>query len=598
MKSRLLLSLTLVGATYCVSASNSGGRPNVIIVVADDQGYGDLACLGNEIIKTPNLDKFYSQSVRLTDFHVSPTSAPSRSSIMTGRYADRVGVWHTIGGRSILFDDEVTMPEVMSEAGYTTGIFGKWHLGDSYPYRPEDRGFDEVVVHGGGGVGQAPDYWGNDYFSDTYRHNGKYEKYDGYCTDVFFSEAINFIRANKDNPFFCYLAPNAPHGPVNVPAEYHKLYMGDERLTPEQQRFYGMITNIDDNFETLRRELKRLKIEDNTILIYMTDNGTAYGYCSVDGREYGYSGGMRGQKATPWEGGHRVPMFVRYPDGGIKGGRDIDELTAHIDMLPTIANLCGVSLDNHPKKLDGVSLANILRGEESKLNPRTVITDSQRRQNLVKWNGTAVMRDKWRLIDGVELYNVESDPMQQDDVAAQYPEVVRSLTCDYDSWWDELVEQGVNLRYAYTNIGGEENPVCISSHDMAAEDASAHNHNGVLLAKNPLGNYKIEVLKKGRYKVEMCRYPKESNLKFNSQVEAIPASIELENGSPASVVVDFDFCEINFSKYTIRKSVDMDSSSVDFILDLEPGHYDMDSFFATKSGVKYPIYYIYFTLLE
>ena len=195
-------------------------KPNVVFVLTDDQGYGDLGCHGNTIVKTPNIDRFYDESMRLTDYHVGPTCAPTRAGLLTGHYANSTGVWHTIGGRSLLRKDEYTMANMFSDAGYQTGLFGKWHLGDSYPFRPEDRGFREVVRHGGGGVGNTPDYWENDYFDDTYCANGVWTKYPGYCTDVWFDLGIDFIQRHKDKPFFCYIATNAPHVPHIVDPGY------------------------------------------------------------------------------------------------------------------------------------------------------------------------------------------------------------------------------------------------------------------------------------------------------------------------------------------------------------------------------------------
>ncbi|MHC4214116.1 MAG: sulfatase-like hydrolase/transferase, partial [Planctomycetota bacterium] len=250
-----------------------GRGPNVVLVITDDQGYGDLSCHGNKILKTPNLDKLYSQSTRLRDFHVNPTCSPTRAALMTGRYCNRTGVWHTIMGRSLLRKDEVTMADVFRDSGYRTGIFGKWHLGDNYPFRPMDRGFDDVLVHRGGGIGNTQDYWGNDYFDDSYFRNSKPEKFEGYCTDVWFAEAMKFIEANKDRPFFCYLTTNAPHGPFRVPEKYSQPYKNKGIVA----NFYGMIANIDENFGRLEAKLKELELDDDTILIFMTDNGTAAG---------------------------------------------------------------------------------------------------------------------------------------------------------------------------------------------------------------------------------------------------------------------------------------------------------------------------------
>ena len=270
----LFFILLTVTPIIVVHGADLTGRPNIVIILTDDQGYGDVACLGNKEIKTPAMDRLYADSVRLTNFHVDPTCSPTRSALMTGRYSSRTGVWHTIMGRSIMHPDEVTIAEIFAQGGYRTGCFGKWHLGDNFPCRPQDQGFHEVLVNGGGGVTQTPDYWGNDYFDDTYWHNGKPTKQTGYCTDVFFNGAMRFIEKNKNRPFFCYIPTNAAHGPFLVAKKYSEPYKKMGIASPRAE-FYGMITNIDENLARLRKKLKSLGLEENTILIFMTDNGTA-----------------------------------------------------------------------------------------------------------------------------------------------------------------------------------------------------------------------------------------------------------------------------------------------------------------------------------
>jgi arylsulfatase A-like enzyme len=208
------------------SATAPHSRPNIVFVITDDQGYGDLGCHGNPVIQTPNIDALYRESVRLTDFHVGPTCAPTRAGLLTGHFHNSTGVWHTIGGRSLLRRDEWSLATAFSEGGYATGLFGKWHLGDNAPYRPQDRGFQTVVAHGGGGVGQTPDYWGNSYQDDTYAVNGEWTPFEGYCTDIWFNEALTFIDANRDRPFFCYISTNAPHSPYIVDEAYSERYAG------------------------------------------------------------------------------------------------------------------------------------------------------------------------------------------------------------------------------------------------------------------------------------------------------------------------------------------------------------------------------------
>lgn len=385
-------------------------KPNVILVITDDQGYGDVGALGNKVIKTPNIDNFYKESYHLTDFHVGPTCAPTRSGLMTGRYANSTGVWHTVGGWSLLREEEKTLADIFTEAGYKTGAFGKWHLGDNYPFRAHDRGFQETVMHYGGGVQQTPDYWNNNYFDDTYFKNGVPQKYQGYCTDVFFNEATKFIEAANGQPFFAYIATNAPHGPYNVPLKYYNLYkdLSNTVLADTQKRFYGMITNVDDNFGKLRKKLKELNIADNTILIFMTDNGTSAGYYNKKGKVTGYNADMRGTKGSEYEGGHRVPFFIHWKNGNIKTAKDINLLTAQLDIMPTLADLCGIKLPKNHRKINEQSLVKILKGEE-KENNRMLVTDSQRLNYPKKWRKSSVMQNKWRLVNGKELYNIEND---------------------------------------------------------------------------------------------------------------------------------------------------------------------------------------------
>ena len=319
-----------------------------------------MAFTGNPAIKTPNIDHLRSEGTLLNNFHVDPTCAPTRSALMTGRYSDRVGVWHTVQGRSMLRRREVTMADIFSENGYATGLFGKWHLGDCYPYRPEDRGFQHTVYHAAGGVGQAPDYWGNDYFDDTYIVNGKLRRFTGFCTDIWFAEGMKFIEANKEKPFFAYIVPNAPHGPLYCPEKYVTPYEGNPKVSyPE---FYGMVENIDDNMALLVEFLERENLADNTILIFMTDNGTGSGLVRnkkgqiIEGR--GFDGNMRGKKGSEYEGGHRVPFIIRWPNGNIEAGKSVEELTAHIDILPTLIDLC--KLPASKIDFDGASLRDLL----------------------------------------------------------------------------------------------------------------------------------------------------------------------------------------------------------------------------------------------
>ncbi|MHC4574961.1 MAG: arylsulfatase [Planctomycetota bacterium] len=293
-------------------------RPNVVLVITDDQGYGELACHGNKIIKTPIFDKLHEESTRFTAFHVSPTCSPTRASLMTGRHEFRSGVTHTYRERERLSLDAVTIAQVLSKAGYKTGIFGKWHLGDEEPYQPHNRGFDEVFIHGAGGIGQSykcscGDAPGNKYFDPVIRHNRTFVKTKGYCTDVFFTQALRWIKHNKDRRFFAYIAANTPHSPLVCSEEYSKPYL-DAGLDQKAAAYYGMITNIDDNVGRLRGKLDEWGLTEKTLLIFMTDNGHSMGHL--------YNAGMRSKKGSPYEGGTRVPAFFRWP-GRTRAGVDI-----------------------------------------------------------------------------------------------------------------------------------------------------------------------------------------------------------------------------------------------------------------------------------
>jgi arylsulfatase A-like enzyme len=315
--------------------------------MTDDQGYGDIAAHGNVKIQTPELDRLHSESIRFTNFHVDPTCAPTRASLLTGRFSTRTGIWHTIAGRSLMRPNELTLAQVFAANGYRTGHFGKWHLGDNAPLRPQDRGFQTSLRLGGGGITQSPDWWGNDYFDDTFLHqDGRPDAFHGYCTDVFFQTALMFIDAAQaaKSPFFCYIATNAPHDPFNVADSYSRPYR-DAGVPEKMANFYGMITNIDDNIGRLRKALDERQLTDNTIFIFMTDNGTSAGIMkpSKNPQEWtGFNAGMREQKVSEYEGGHRVPFFIRWPTGGLSVPRDIEELAAHIDVLPTLVELCGL----------------------------------------------------------------------------------------------------------------------------------------------------------------------------------------------------------------------------------------------------------------
>ncbi len=537
---RALLLLWLVPGAFAAQQR----PPNVILVMTDDQGYGDLGCHGNSMIRTPNIDKFYKESVRLTDFHVDPTCSPTRSALMTGRYSTRAGVWHTIMGRSLMYHDEVTVADVFKANKYHTGIFGKWHLGDNYPMRPQDRGFEEILIHGGGGITQTPDYWGNKYFDDTYWHNGKPEAEKGYCTDVFFNGALNFIQANKDKPFFVYLPANVPHHPYNVEEKYSDYYRS-KGVPKDMAHFYGMIEEFDENMGRLMAKLKEWGLEENTVLIYMTDNGTAAGAprgqagkgkkAADAGAWPGFNAGMRGAKGSPYEGGHRVPFFIRWPKGGIGGGKDVTQLTAHLDVLPTLVDLCGLKF-TAKNPLDGRSLMPLLKGELKDWPERTLFVHTQREEIPPKWKSSAVLTAQWRLLNGKELYDIKADGGQTMDIAAKHPEVVAKLKGEYEQWWSSL--EPSFKKYGWITLGApQDNPTALNCMDWHAEQAQIP-WSQEMIEKMPVANgyWMVSVYASGRYEITLRHKPVVAKFGLQAtravvKVGEVEAKVEVPGGA-------------------------------------------------------------------
>jgi arylsulfatase A-like enzyme len=587
-------------------------KPNVILVLTDDQGYGDLGCHGNEVIKTPNIDSFYQQSSRFTNYHVGPTCAPTRAGLFTGHYANSTGVWHTIGGRSLLRKDEWTIADAMKQSGYRTAIFGKWHLGDEYPYLPHYRGFETSLIHKGGGISQVPDHWGNDYFDDTYFFNGEPVECEGYCTDVWFDEAVKFIETNKDAPFLCCITPNAPHSPYNVPKKYSDMYK--DTVGGERASFYGMITNIDENFGKLRDKLCSLGIEDDTILIFMTDNGTSCG-AGLDEDGFvidGYNAGMRGTKAWPYEGGHRTPFFLRWPGGGIDKAADIGRLTANVDFMPTILDLCGIG--SNGRSFHGKSLKPLLYGEG--WQERIMVTDSQRLTRPLKWRLSCVMNDNYRLINGTSLYDISADPEQRRDISEENPQIVEKFRAEYDKWWDVVSQQfGKEIPLS---IGSEqEEKTVLRCHDwrnepaedeypanlqnMKFDDCNCPWHQGhIRQAMNACGYWELDVCRSGDYVIELCRWPEESAHNIRSGIdgddiewraELVPQSSHwLYTGGKA---LDITEASINIDGREYSAKVEDQNQSVKFEVSLEKGPAHLSSQFRLADGSTLGAYYVY-----
>ena len=487
----LLLSIVLAG---CVpSDSTSRERPpNIIVILTDDQGYGDVGLHGNNAIRTPTFDRFAAEGVELTRFYVEPVCAPTRAALMTGRYHYRSGVIHTSRGGAKMHGDENTVAEMLREAGYLTGMFGKWHLGDNYPMRPTDQGFEEALWHKSGGIGQAPDK-PNSYFDPWLWRDGEMFQSDGYCTDVFFDGAIDFVERHRDEPFFIYLPTNAPHTPLEVPDSYWKPY-AEAGLDETTARVYGMVENIDDNLERLLIRLEQLGIRDNTVIAVVSDNGP---------QQSRYTAGLRGLKGTTYEGGIRTLSFWQWPDG-FDGGRQLDAVAAHIDVAPTLLEWAGITPPSG-RPFDGASLAPLFSGEP--FDERTHFSQVHRGLRPKLYQNAAVIAGRYKLVlapetfsdedwsyfdaPPIELYDLDADPGESRDIGDEEPELTADLRERYENWFADVRASRDFTPGVILIDSGAENPVVLSRYqDSTFVDGIPT-------------TWSVEVVEAGRYRLQV-----------------------------------------------------------------------------------------------
>jgi len=555
----------------------SAKQPNVIVIMTDDQG-NNVGFQGNPHVTTPHIDKLAEQSVRLTNFHQMPMCTASRAALMTGKYAEQTGAWRTSLGRTLMRGDNFTIAEAFQTHGYATGQFGKWHLGDNWPMRPQDQGFDEVVGLRCGAVGQIADYWGNDYFDDTYYHNGEPKQYEGYCTDAFFSETIRFIEEKKDEPFFIYLAPNITHLPLRVAEKYSQPHI-EKGIDEKLATLYGMIDNLDENIGRLMACLKETRIDENTIILMTTDDGVQ-GAAISRTPDY-WNMGMRGKKGSQEEGGHRVFAFLRWPGGKLRARTDNDTLIAVHDVYPTLLDLCGLDAPQDVE-FSGRSFKPYL---EKPLNPadddRTIFfyyfnpkkLDQRENQNCVIWKN-------WRLLAGKHLYDISKDRMQENDVAAEYPDVVKKLTTEFDAYHAKgkpLVQEPVRFV-----LGAPQAPkVDLTSQDVYwTKDKSgsqAFGQSDATNLKQAHGPYKVSIARPGKYTFKLSRYPLYTKLPFGK------GGRKMEN--------DFAIEKVRMSVagQTVENAVTPEDTHTSFTLELKKGDADLDTALIGdgKDGVAY-----------
>jgi len=509
-----IFTLTILPMTvHYLSAQQLKGKPNIILIMTDDQGYGDFGFAGNPHVKTPNIDKLASRSTRLTNFHSSPVCAPTRASLLTGRYHQRTGVHDTFNNGAIMATEEVTLAEILSQNGYETGIVGKWHLGDNYPYRPSEQGFKYSLVHGGGGIGQPGDLIENftrpdsSYFNTVLLENNKKVYPKGYCTDIFTDGALKFLEQERSTPFFLYVSYNAPHDPLQLPKKYEDQYRdlkfdtaldNDEskawsRMTEKDKenarKVYGMATNIDDNVGRILAELKTRRLEENTIVIFLTDNGN---------QQLRFNTGFRGLKASVYEGGTHVPFLISGA-GIIPDNKDVAGLIAHIDVLPTILEALKIPL---PKNIhcDGKSAFGQIVGRET--SRQRVFYNAWNRGWPEPYRSAALYNGNHKLVaveangddlNKFALYDLKTDPFEQNNLVSKNQKLTLKLKHQMDSVFNE-VSASPHLTPRRIEIGtAHENPVVLTRQDLGG--SALRNWT----ADNALGFWTVRVKEDGYY---------------------------------------------------------------------------------------------------
>lgn len=530
---RILVSLlpALVAAlfTACSADEDGGLSPNIVLIMTDDQGWAQLGMRGDPVLKTPHLDQLASESVEFTRFYVSPVCAPTRASLMTGRYNYRTSVTDTWLGRAMMAPDEVTIAEMLFDAGYRTGIFGKWHLGDEFPMRAIDQGFEQAIVHKGGGIGQPSDPPGSDYFDPILFHNGVQKQYEGYCTDVYFNEAMRFIDEADERPFFIYLPTNAPHSPYLVADEYREPYAA-QGLNDKDARIYGMITNIDDNVGRLLDHLESKNLRDNTIVIFMTDNGPT---------TQRFTAGLRGQKTQVYEGGIRAPFFMRWP--ARLPPEKIDTIAAHIDVAPTLLSAAGVEKPRRVR-FDGRDLLALLDSEDPQAAAnwpdRKIFIQSHRGDFPEMYRNMAVVSQRLKLIQPVafnepvppdptfELYDLETDPGEQRDIAGDGMNfrLANNLRADYEVWF----------RNVYDTRGFDPLPIYLGAEEsdrvtFTRQDWRVVGDKG--WGEGSIGSWRVNVQRGGIYDVQVDFKPKDVGGRVEVQLGSASAFEEFDSSA-------------------------------------------------------------------
>ncbi len=547
-----LISIVLLFLS-CSNEKETENRPNVIVVLIDNHGYFELSRNGNKIVQTPQIDQLSIESVNFTNFYAAPFCSPSRTALLTGRYALRSGVHNTIGGVSILHKDEVTITDLLKQKGYHTSIFGKWHLGSSYPYAPQFRGFDEVFVHGGGGVSQLGDYYGNNHIDATYEHNGTYVQSKGFSTDVLFDQAIAYMETKKEDPkpFFCYISTPAVHFPTNRHPITTQRLLDRGIEDSKYMALYSMIENVDDNIGKLIKFLRDSKLEENTLLILASDQGV-----NDRGAEMHRSGTFQ-NRGLSFDEKHHVYCMIKFPKWTAKNAGDKTNLTGMVDIFPTILDACNIE---KPDNLDGQSLKPILMGTVGWNDQRNLIVQCPRSRTREKWKNTSVKQEEWRLVDGKELYNIKNDFGQKINIADQHPEKVEELTEVYNSFWNSLAPE--NTLLSEHILGASEAPeVRLVAMDWYEGDAP-WTQQGLVHRKNQ-GIWKVTIERDGTYQFELRHYPREKKM----PIKAVKAAIEI-------------------GELSEETTISSDAYEAKITLELKKGTYDLKTIFSSSADIN------------
>lgn len=558
---KLSETLGLIIAFLCLNLMvYAGKQPNVLLILTDNQSFHELSLHGHKFVRTPNIDALAEEGLEFKNFHASNFCSPSRGTLLTGRYPLRYGVYNTTGGVSILHKNEKTLANYLKDAGYKTAIFGKWHLGMSYPYAPQYRGFDECFIIGGGGIGQLEDAFGNTHMDARFWHNDELVQTKGFSTDVLFEEAMNFINSNKDGPFFCYIPTPALHTPLPFPHPEVARRMKDRGVKGpfEKNEFeaYTLIENIDDNVGKILAQIDNLGLREQTIVIVTSDQGMKDRWGIKTTGEY--------PETNKFDVKNHVFFFLRYPPINKVTGTT-GAISGLIDVFPTVLDLCGIEI---PENIDGRSQRPILEGAEQWNDDRIIIFQCPRNQPRDPWVNVSVKTQHFRMQDSEELYDVGTGQ----EVSDQFPGEQKRLLAAYDSFWNSLpTEEEILSRH---EIGPHATRLCAM--DWYKGEKAPWSGNSVM-KKDYIGTWAVEVMKPGKYAVDLRRFPREAS--GNTAIEATHVYLDIGGEK-------------------VSEAITPDVESVVLELDLRPGKYDMDAVFSDNNGKKWGSYFAYISLIK